>query len=296
MSDVGARAWLAVVGDLVEDVVVWYEQEPRPGTDNPATIRRSRGGSAANVAAFAAGLVPSRFIGRVGADATGALLVDQLAGAGVDVRAQRAGYTGTVLVLVDQQGERTMFPDRAAATELADVPESWVDGVRTLHIPAYTHAAEPCGSAAIGLAELVRERGGAVTMDASSTSVLESYGLARYRELITALRPEVLFANAAEAESLGDPAAWLPPDTVLVRKNGVRPTELFHSGGKRTEFAVPFVVPARDTTGAGDAFAAGYLAATLDGAGVPEAVMTGHRLAARVLGTPGATITHPETT
>ena len=59
---------LVTVGDLVEDVIVWSDGPTRHATDNPCVVRRSRGGSAANVAAFASALMPARFIGCVGDD------------------------------------------------------------------------------------------------------------------------------------------------------------------------------------------------------------------------------------
>src|SRR5688572_24603757 len=117
-----ATATVTVIGDLLEDVVVWVAGAPVEGTDNPATIRRSRGGSGANVAAAAAAAgAAARFVGRVGVDGAGDALVAQLAAAGVDVRVQRGGRTGCVVVLVDGAGERTMFPDRAAAAELGPI-------------------------------------------------------------------------------------------------------------------------------------------------------------------------------
>ena len=63
---------LCVIGDLVEDVVVHAAASPARGTDTPARIDRTRGGSAANVAvaAVAAGCA-TRFIGRVGDDSVG---------------------------------------------------------------------------------------------------------------------------------------------------------------------------------------------------------------------------------
>src|SRR5262245_42189764 len=88
---------LCAVGDLVEDIVVWLPGPPRRGTDTPARIFRRRGGSAANVTAFAAATgTRSRFIGRVGGDASGRLLTTALASDGVDVRVDHVGRTGTI--------------------------------------------------------------------------------------------------------------------------------------------------------------------------------------------------------
>ena len=127
----GQGGVLVTVGDLVEDVIVWHEAPTRYATDNPCVVRRSRGGSAANVAVFASRLMPARFIGCVGDDPVADLLTSELAGHGVDVRVQRRGRTGTIVVLVDSGGERTMYPDRAAAADLSEVPDAWLELVIT---------------------------------------------------------------------------------------------------------------------------------------------------------------------
>lgn len=282
---------LAVLGDLVEDVVVWLDRPLRAATDNPATIHRCRGGSAANVAAFAASEVPARFIGRVGADDLGWRLTERLQLAGVDVRVQRQGRTGSIVVLVDEHGERTMLPDRGAAAELTDVPASWLDGVGVLHVPAYAFATEPSAGSVRSLIRAASGRGCAVAIDASSTGLLDDYGPRRFLDLVRELRPMVLFANKAEAELLGLPETAPPPGTTFVVKEGAGPTTVIGEHAGRYRVPVPPAATPRDTTGAGDAFAAGYLGAMLRGADSHAAVIAGHRLAAGVLAGPGATRT-----
>jgi sugar/nucleoside kinase (ribokinase family) len=270
------------VGDLVEDVVVWMANRPRTGTDTPARIHRRRGGSAANVAAFAASVgTPARFIGRVGDDDLGARLTRALATGGVDVRVQRAGRTGTIVVLVDPSGERTMLPDRAAATEFAGVPDDWVDGVSLLHLPAYSLVVEPLATTCLGLAQAVRTVGGRLSVDASSVAVLEGYGIASFRRLLQQLSPDVLLANAAEDRLLGEGPCLAP---LVVVKDGPRPVRLRPGG----TVVVPAVEEVADTTGAGDAFAAGFLGAWMDGADARAAAALGNALAATTLAVPGA--------
>jgi sugar/nucleoside kinase (ribokinase family) len=283
---------LVAVGDLVEDVIVWAAAPARYATDNPCVVRRSRGGSAANVAAFASTLMPARFIGCVGEDPVGEVLTSELTGHGVDVRAQRRGRTGTIVVLVDSKGERTMYPDRGAAADLNEVPEDWLESAAILHVPSYCFAAEPAATSVLRLIQHAGQVGIPVSLDASSTGMIEEHGLARYLALVESIKPSVFFANAREARLL-DVTRPQFATTMTVVKNGAESTIVTPSGGVPSAVPVPEVLPARDSTGAGDAFAAGFLAARVHGADPVEAAAAGHELARSVLFSPGATSAVP---
>ena len=109
------------VGDLVEDIVVRTATLLVRGADVTAHIERHRGGSAANTAATVAQLGGrARFVGQVGGDETGNRLAAELVAAGVECVGPRGGVTGTVVVVVEPDGERTMFSDRGAAAAFAD--------------------------------------------------------------------------------------------------------------------------------------------------------------------------------
>ncbi|WP_227820112.1 carbohydrate kinase family protein [Agromyces aureus] len=282
---------LAVAGDLVEDIVVWASEPVHHATDTAARVFRARGGSAANVAALAAGLVPTRFIGRVGADAAGDALADALTANGVDVRVQREGRTGTVVLLVDVDGERTMYPDRGASADLDAVDPAWLDGVAWLHLPAYGFEREPMRGELARLVGLARDRGAGVSIDASSTGLIDGLGVAFALDLVRGIHPDVLFANEDEAALLGltggGPLAASVARTVVV-KHGALPTDVIVDGRLAARIDVEPVTGIRDLTGAGDAFAAGFLAATLRGADAAAAALAGHRAAASVLTQPGA--------
>lgn len=290
LSPATSSSVLGVVGDLVEDIVVWPECELRPATDNPSRIARTRGGSAANVAALAASTgARTRFIGRVGDDAAGRALVDTLAACEVDVRVQREGKTGTVVVLVDSSGERTMFPDRAAAAELRDIPRAWLESLGVLHATSYSFGAEPAAGATLALMQAARAAGVALSLDASSTGLLEDMGTDRYLGFVEAVRPAIFFANASEAALLD---IEHPPflDMLTIVKDGSAPTTVRTPEGERFTVPVAGVDDVRDATGAGDGFAAGFLSAKLAGHGTLACVEAGHALARAVLQSPGAAL------
>ncbi len=269
---------LAVVGDLLEDIVVRIAATPALGTDTPARIERRRGGSAANVAACAATTGTAvRFIGCVGTDELGDRLVRGLSDDGVDVVVHRRGRTGSVVVLVGPDGERTMLPDRAAATELADVDAAWLDGVSWLHVPSYSLLAEPIGTATRQLIVELRRRDGRLSVDVSSVAVVEQYGVERYRALLDDLAPDVVFANEPESHVLDAGGG-----AVVIVKDGPRPVRI-RGLDRCSEVDVPPLPGVADSTGAGDAFAAGYLAAAIRGDGVHDAVAAGIVLAATLL-------------
>jgi sugar/nucleoside kinase (ribokinase family) len=287
-----AHAVLCTIGDLVEDVVVWLHEPVHYGTDTTARIVRRRGGSAANVAAFAAAAGgQSRFVGRVGEDATGERLLAGLRDGGVDTVVERGGRTGSIVVIVDPTGERTMLTDRGSAIELASLPAGALDRVHVLHVPAYSLTVEPLASVARTAIAAARGRGARVTIDASSASVLATFGAVRFLDLVIGLRPDVFFCNRDEHRSLGlGPESPVPGCAVTLIKSGADPTIILDHGSS-TVVPVPRGEAIVDTTGAGDAFAAGFLLAYGQHAPATAAVDEGHRLAARVLASAGASLT-----
>ena len=285
---------LAVAGDLVEDVVVHVQEPVRPGSDAAAQITRRRGGSAANVAAFAAQAgCAVRFIGCVGDDLVGEALTTELSEAGVDVCVQERGRTGCIVVVVDESGERTMLPDRAAAAELTHVDAEWLDGVDLLHLPLYGFDSGSTPQALWRAAAAVREAGGRVCVDISSVRMVDVHGWEGVLRMIDALEPTWISANADEALALGlDDPEFLRrrPQLVVLARGGAQPTRILIGDTEPIVIPVPPVPGVVDTTGAGDAFAAGFLTAIYRGEGLEDAVASAHALAARSLRAPGAAL------
>jgi sugar/nucleoside kinase (ribokinase family) len=288
---------LSVIGDLVEDIVVWLPESLNYGADTPSRIVRTRGGSASNVAVFAATMAKqksrtdtgARLIAQVGDDHLGDQLVGALRDAGVDPCVVRSGRTGSIVVIVSPDGERTMLTDRAASMQLQQAPEKWFENVSLLHVPAYSLFSEPLATATRACINTAHEKNIPVTIDASSASLIKEFGVNKFRELIRQLRPKIFFCNTDEAEVLNLTTQPLDLDIVVI-KAGARPTTLIENKVVKTIEVEP-VGEIIDTTGAGDAFAAGFLTKfgenNLD---TYICVLAGHQLAARVLRSPGATM------
>jgi sugar/nucleoside kinase (ribokinase family) len=276
---------LVVVGDLVADLIVLGGARLARGTDNRAEVRLTRGGSAANVAAVAGARHPVRFIGRVGDDTLGRTLADELASAGVEVRVQRHGRTGSIVILVDDDGERTMITDRGAAAELDTIDPSWFDGATWVHLPLYGFVPDASRAALIAACSVAHERGVPVSIDLSSVTAMGELGPGPLSRILDAASPAVVFANADEARTADDLGLVLPG--IAVVKRGPDPVVIVREGA-RDVVPVDPVDDVVDSTGAGDAFAAGFLVATLEGADVFAAARAGSVLAQDALRRPGA--------
>ena len=278
---------LLVIGDLVADLIVLGGAALERGTDNPAEVRLTRGGSAANVAVAASPRHPVRFIGRVGDDTLGRTLVREVEDAGVEVRVQRSGRTGAIVVLVDAAGERTMITDRGAAAELGPIDPAWLMDAEWLHVPLYGFASGGSREALLEVAAALALRRVPVSLDLSSIATMRLLGAERLSGLLAAVRPAVVFANADEAALAVDMGCDPKSGAVYVVKRGGDPV-LVHVEGASEEVAVERIDDVLDSTGAGDAFAAGYISAAMDGDSPTDSARAGSALAMSALRRAGA--------
>ncbi len=263
-------ARVVALGDLMVDIVATASAPLVPGSDAPATVRTHGGGSAANVAAWLAATGGSALlVARVGDDAAGRAAVAELAAGGVDVRAavDLALPTGTCVVVVEPGGERTFLPDRGANEALAtsDLP---ADAFRPGdHLPVSGYALLDAGPARDTARAALARAGAAgmtVSVDPASSAPLRRVGAETF--LAWTRGADLLLPNADEARTLTGETEPERAALALARRAGAEVVvtlgasgALWSDGSALHREAGEAVCG--DSTGAGDAWTAGWLAA-----------------------------------
>jgi sugar/nucleoside kinase (ribokinase family) len=299
-----------VVGQWMTDVVAALPGPLREGTDTAAHVQVLGGGAAANTAAWLAyDGHPTTLVARVGDDLLGRAGRSELEGLGVRcaLAVDPVRPSGTCIVLVGPDGERTMVPDAGANAGLrpGDLDDDLFRAGSHLHLSGYTLLVDGSRMAGLSALDRARLRGMTTSVDVASVGPLVDTGAARFLSWVTGV--DVLLANGSEAALLaGLPAPRATDDdatalaaadlaarslgsmasTVVVKLGPLGAVARDAGGAEAAALAVP--VDVVDTTGAGDAFAAGFLPAWVDGAGLQRALERGNRSAARVVSRVGA--------
>jgi ribokinase len=296
---------IIVVGDLTLDVVLAPESALQVGTDVPGRVFLRQGGSAANTARWLARLgARTMLVSSVGRDPAGRALVEAVRSDHVVAHVTRvAGQpTGRIGILVAPGGERSFVADRGAADGLApeDLKAAWFQGADAVHLPAYSLLGEPLGLAGHRAVELAREAGVLVSLDLASSGPLLAKGRRAAVTMVRSVAPDILFATATEAEAfLGRYAVddLLEYAPLAVVKRGARGATILtrdEAGIALRHEVATTPTETTDSTGAGDAFDAGFLSAWLAArragrsgtAVLHRAALAGHRAAARQLSGP----------
>jgi sugar/nucleoside kinase (ribokinase family) len=243
---------VCTLGDLLLDVIVLTDGTAGPDSEGSVETRVGAGGQSANVAAWAAELgAESRFVGKRGNDGAAELIARELASRGVEVLGPvEEGRCGVVVSLVSPDGNRTMLSDRGVSPFLRaeELEVRWFGGCDWLHLSGYSLLRLPIEEAAAKATGAVQAQGGRVSVDLATAAGIAEYGAARLLGRLELLRPDIVFANEGELAAIGGSV----PGTLVLKRG---------AGGFTAEGTDYAALPAAvvDTTGAGDALAAGYL-------------------------------------
>lgn len=260
--------------------------------ESAASFTVAEGGAELNVAIHLARLgVPVRFAGRAGADPLGRRIRALLIREGVDAGALElddAMPTGLYLKEPDAVCTRVhYFRSGSAITVMDRLPDGALEGVSHVHVTGISAALSPACRRLVE--DLLAGTGRiSVSFDVNYRPALWPAGVAATVLLDLARRADVVFVGLDEAREL-----WQTDGPQAVRSLLLRPSEIVIKDAGRPAIAYigdePAVAePALEVTivepvGAGDAFAAGYLATRRDGGDARSALRVGHALAAGVL-------------
>lgn len=269
-----------VVGDVMTDVIVVPEGPIVKGSDRRAKVRSRPGGSGANQAVWLGAMGANvTFAARVGADDR-AMYENYFRGLGVVpvLSGDREQPSGVLVTIVDPDGERSFLTDRGANLNMSpgDLDESLLDDIGMVMVSGYSFFAPGPRAAVQGLFAAAKARGIVVAVDPASVGFLVEVGAAQF--LAWTSGASAIFANESEAEALTGVTGHAAQmralgahyDTVLI-KRGRFGAAIGGRDGIRVELPAPEVTVV-DSTGAGDAFAAGFIAARLAGADEAEAL------------------------
>ena len=276
------------IGDIMLDVTAVVGAPIKQGVETRAKISTQGGGAAANVASWlAASGTAAHLIARVGDDAAGKTVLAELDRYGVEHTETivEGANTGVVLVLVDALGERTMFPDSGANSGLGlqDLPP--LDGITAVYLSGYPLVNPKSRSGALEILKKLNEIGLPVIFDPSTVGVLLEVGLHQVREWLTLV--DVLILNEEEAHFLSGKnnpveaaAELLALTPLIVIKRGANGA-LAQSRGQALVQIPAVDASVVDTTGAGDAFVAGFIKSWAVDLNLLSALQSGATFAAR---------------
>lgn len=261
-----------VIGDVIEDIIVIAGASRQENTDNPSEISLAPGGSGANFAVWLASLgVSTELTARVNsADLTRLATYFNSVGVAPNLQGDGTLSTGRIVVLVEGNS-RTFFTDRGANQNL-EVKELSLTGFDVLYISGYSVISLGV-EATQSLIERASSAGALVAIDPGSTSFISKFGVENFLAAIAGA--DILFPNQEEYELLAQGRDLSKDFSEVVVTKGENGCEALGV------VSIPAVqISVIDPTGAGDAFAAKYLAMRLAGDSVSDSLIAANRFAA----------------
>ena len=283
------------IGDVMLDVVVALQGPINYGEDTPSKITTHGGGAAGNVASWIAHAgTDASIVARVGNDSAGAALISEFDDLKVDHSnlKKTSDATGVVVVLVDKNGERTMFPETGANSGLvlSDMPP--LLGFDAAYVSGYALLNPRSRAGVLEMISEIKSAGLPLFYDTVTVGAMKEVDRALIHSWLPLMdyvlpnEEEALYvANAKDIDSALTKLLELCPAVVI--KRGSAGASAQERGGNRIDVDAITTVVA-DTTGAGDSFAGGFIAAKISGGDLKSSVTAGVTLAATCVANIGA--------
>ncbi|MCF6326180.1 MAG: PfkB family carbohydrate kinase [Devosiaceae bacterium] len=259
------------VGDVMRDIIVKPEGDLRIGSDRAAEIAMKHGGAAANQAVWLAATGQKvKLVARIGENGAPEL-VKRFKDKNIETvfTIDKSRETGMLVAIVTKDGERSFYTDRGAnmALNIADVPKDILDDVGLIMLSGYSFFADGPRDVVGQIMSWAKQKNIKVAIDPASAGFIKDAGVNQFLDWIKGAA--ILLLNLEEAEllsgekSLARQLAVLSElfDLVIIKK-GAKGASALQKNGTMIEVEAPYVKIV-DSTGAGDAFAAGFIRAYL---------------------------------
>jgi sugar/nucleoside kinase (ribokinase family) len=279
------------IGDVMLDVIARIEVAPQKinfGSDTASRISTNGGGAAGNVAAWLTRTTAnSTIVSHVGDDPAGAALIAEFDSLGVahENLVIKGQPSGVVVVLVDSSGERTMFPDKGANSnlKLSDLPP--LDNYQAVYISGYALLNPLSRPGALAMIEKVRADSIPIYFDPASVGAMKDVSDKEIHQWFSLMN--VLFLNEEESiflSGLIDTERALDylleySEVVVIKRGSLGAIAKARGYDSISIPAVSATVV--DTTGAGDSFAAGFISSFASKRDLTAAMTAGTELAAQ---------------
>ncbi|NBY51937.1 MAG: carbohydrate kinase family protein [Actinobacteria bacterium] len=283
------------IGDAALDVIVKMQTELHVGSDTSSQISMHGGGAAANTATWLANLGHSVYFScRLGNDAAGRAIAAEFDQWGIEYRKEflTNEKTGVVVVLVNNAGERTMFPDSGANSGIDEKNLPPLVGFDAAFLSGYSLFNPLSTSGVLRMISMIKAANIPLIFDPASVGTMTSFGRERVLEMLSVM--DIAIMNDDEArfiagkselnDALESLTSLVPLVVIKTGSSGaiaqLRGDTLLES---KTE-----AIAAIDTTGAGDAFAAGFIPRWLESHDPLESMKAGNEVARRCVAIIGA--------
>ena len=288
-------AQILCIGDAMLDVIVKMQGQMYLGSDTISQISTHGGGAAANTATWLASSGHKVFyVCRLGDDAAGRVIANEFDAWNIEYKPEflKEHRTGIVVVLVDENGERSMFPDRGANSGLSELDLPDLTRFSAVFLSGYALFNPQSQAGVLRMINKMRESNLEIFFNPGSVGVMSNLGVDACRQRCKLM--DLLIMNQAEAEFLtgnSDIEAALNElskdvETVVITTSSKG--AIGKSSGQEIVNSPIQPITAIDSTGAGDAFAAGFIGRWIESKDLESSLKAGNTLASGCVTTIGA--------
>ena len=283
------------IGDAALDVIVKMQTEINVGSDTTSHISMHGGGAAANTATWLSELGHSVYFScRLGDDAAGHAISTEFDLWKIEHRKEflENEKTGVVVVLVDNKGERTMFPDSGANSGISESDLPSLQGFDAAYLSGYSLFNPASTSGVLQMVNEIKKASIPLIFDPASVGTMMSFGRERAIENLAPMDIAIMNEDEAryiaDCHSLHDALQYITSIVpIAVVKTGSSGA-IAQIRGEEPVTSHVDAINAVDTTGAGDAFAAGFIPVWLHSKDLLTSMNAGNEVARRCVAIIGA--------